>query len=255
VISTTIPTEPPILPSATIITPPIEDLLQTAQILLYEDIVANIEVRRYISVALDRLGLHYEDLGDAIGHLRDRMRTGAPNGKPWDLIIISAEDRGGIEGEFFQYMENSLNQGSAVILEAWYLDEIKDGTIKPILTSCGLEVAPYIGATGSSNDLILYPLIPNHPLLNEVISITDFKISDYYPYDELGNLMYLTGGGDGELIVGINKNTPNSDGVLAFCRGGQLILQTFSSHSYLEETMVPLWQNYIHSTLRIHFSR
>jgi len=41
--------------------------------------------------------------------------------------------------------------------------------------------------------------------------------------------------------------------VLATCYEGRVILQTFSNHDYRYNEIVPLWQNYIHYTLKNHF--
>jgi len=66
------------------------------------------------------------------------------------------------------------------------------------------------------------------------------------------DVMFLTGTGDAQLVLGTRPDEPNSYGVLAECYNGRLILQTMSTHNYLDETMVTLWANYIHYALRKH---
>jgi hypothetical protein len=43
------------------------------------------------------------------------------------------------------------------------------------------------------------------------------------------------------------------EGVLASCYSGRVIIQTFSDHDYDQADIVPLWENYIHYTLKNHF--
>jgi len=42
--------------------------------------------------------------------------------------------------------------------------------------------------------------------------------------------------------------------VLATCFEGRVIIQTFSDHDYHQADIIPLWQNYIHYTLKNHFA-
>jgi len=112
------------------------------------------------------------------------VRRGAPDNKPWDPVLIAAEERSGIQGEIFELLESVLARGSAVILETWYLDEIKEGAVKPILMRCGVGAAH-------------------------------------------------TGTADARIVVGARPEEPDS-------YGGQLIIQSFSMHNDLDETMVPL---------------
>jgi hypothetical protein len=46
---------------------------------------------------------------------------------------------------------------------------------------------------------------------------------------------------------------PGDAGVLASCYDGRVIIQTFSDHDYDQGDIIPLWQNYIHYTLKNHF--
>jgi hypothetical protein len=45
----------------------------------------------------------------------------------------------------------------------------------------------------------------------------------------------------------------SGEGVLASCFQGRVLIQTFCNHDYHEGDIVPLWQNYIHYTLKNHF--
>jgi hypothetical protein len=51
----------------------------------------------------------------------------------------------------------------------------------------------------------------------------------------------------------------NDEAVLATCYQGRVIIQTFSDHDYGQDNqdmgiLVPLWENYIHYTLKNHFA-
>ena len=63
-------------------------------------------------------------------------------GNPWDLVIIAVEYRAGISGEYFDYLMDVLNQGTSVIVEAYHLDQISQGTVSTILTKCGSPGLP-----------------------------------------------------------------------------------------------------------------
>lgn len=255
---TPLPTLPPPPTAAAITQPPqapsnIEELILNSSVLLYEDMAGNPEVFRYVAAALQRLGFRdgsYMDTGDAQGRFLTAMSGNAPSGRPWDLIIIANEDRDGIQGTFFEVLEPILNRGDTyVIMEMWHLDEIQEGTVKPILLRCGVNVFNWEGS--SSADLHLFAPDPNHPLLNEVVSVREFKLLDYWMfYYDLGDLMYLTGTGDAKVVLSSQPGDSTQAGVLTECYNGRLIMQTFSSHNYQDETMVSLWANYIHYALR-----
>ena len=136
------PTEPtvadPTDPPAGDPTPPsIEKLMEDADILLFEN-VTKIPLPRYIKQALDNLGLsrNYVDTKDATGNFKAQLLSGID----WDLVIAGVEARSAIQGEFFDYFNEQANDGTAVILELWDLDNIAGAKATAFLTNCGLEV-------------------------------------------------------------------------------------------------------------------
>ncbi len=230
-----------------------KEWMKSAQILVYEDIVVDPSLAQYVKKALDGMGLRYKWDGNAMGRFKSDLLAGAPNGQPWDLIIVASEWRENISGEYFEYLNNALNQGSSVIIEAFHLDDISEGTVSTILNHCGVQVYPYFPKTDSVNDVIVWPLpgASSHPVLtdpNAGMSFTKALDTWLWSYD-LGSLMAVTGQGDAQLLLGTKAQDAYQDGTLAVCLGGQLILQTFSSHSFPYQTMGPLWENYIHNTL------
>lgn len=224
--------------------------VQKAKILLFEDMVGDPKVRRYIKETLNRMELSYDDIGSAKGWLKERLLFGPEGGGTWDLIIIAVERRSGVSGEFFDYMSTALDNGSSIILEAFHLDKISQGKVKPILDKCGVTVENYIGQTHGSMDLLVWPLI-DHPILTQPNNYLNFSKTRYFwPPDDLGDLMDLTGEGDAQLLLGRDTTQPTKHGVLAVCMGGQLIIQTYSTHDYEMDTAMNAWENYIYNALQ-----
>ena len=208
--------------------------MKTASILLYEDMVGDPRVLRFVKEALDLMELPYEDVGNAQGWLKERLNIGASGGRPWDLIILAAELRAQVSGEYFEYLSTAMDQNTSVIIESWYLDAISEGTARPILKECGVKVKPYAGSYGSLMDLVLWPINGViHPVLTEPFNYVKLTNGTYFhDPDDLGSLMDLTGEGDAVLLVGRKIDEPSRFGAVAVCDGGQLTLQTFSSHNY-----------------------
>jgi hypothetical protein len=236
----------------------INELMQNAQILVYEDMVSDPTEYRYVKRTLDAMGLHYKDDGNAQGWLKSDLLGNSPAGKPWDLVIIAAETRTDVTGEYFDYINSVLNKGTPVILESWILDSVSQGSISPILAKCGVQVYPYFPKTFSVNDVLMWPIpsTSQHPIMNDPNSGMKFTRArdKWIPSLDLGSKMALTGGGDAIFLIGTNAQSDFKDGTLAVCNNGHLIIQTFSSHSFEWQTMYPLWENYITNALKVRFS-
>lgn len=235
----------------------INELMQNAQILLFEDAIADPTLQRYVKQTLESMGLRYKDDGNAIGWLKNDLLSGSPAGKPWDLVILAIEARGNVSGEYFEYLQDVLNKGTSVILEAWHLDAISKGKVSPILTKCGVQVYPYFPKNADLTDVVLYPYAAaeTHPIMadpNRGLTFTK-SLNTWLFFGDLGSLMAYTGQGDAIFLLGRDPQNQVKDGALATCMNGQLILQTFSSHSFSYERMGPLWENYITNALRVRF--
>lgn len=207
-----------------------------ARILLHEDIVQSEGLAEpYVRKALEAGGYDYETTGGNIGTLKDMLK------QHWDLVIIAAEMKANLQGEFFTLMNKHLYDGGALVLETWLLDKIAANEFQYLLASCGLEVA---GDFPASIDRGVYWTDPAHPLLNSPNA--GINLNDFVKFWEgdLGDLLKPGPGGDGQ-IIGSTTGSKVSDGVLASCLGGRFILQTFSTHDHPEADMVPLWENYI----------
>jgi len=252
------PQQPPTQAAAPTSQQPAGDLqtmMKSAKILLYEDIVNDPSESRYVQKTLKAMGLNFKDDGSAKGWLKNDLLGGAPGGGPWDLVILAIETRGQVSGEYFEYLNDVLNQGTSVILEAWHLDQISGGTVSMILTKCGIQVYPYFPKTGQSLDVVVWPIsgASGHPILsdpNSGMSFTRARTKWIWSGD-LGDRMALTGNGDAILLMGTNPSENYKDGVLATCMNGQLTHMGFSSHSFEYQTMYPLWENMITNALRV----
>jgi len=245
-------TQPPDVSTTEEPAPPAEDFetfKDNAKILLFEDMVNFPAVRRYVKDALDNMGLDYKDDGSAKGWLKSDLLGGN-----WDLVIIALEVRSNVSGEYFTYINQALDNGSAVILEIWYIDRISRGEISKTLSRCGVEFEKdYWGRTGTATDYIQWPLPGknDHPILNEPNKGIGYTNVAAFWFGDLGDFIKVSGKkDDAELLLGTIATEKNSHGTLAVCNGGKFIIQTFSSHDYAMEESEALWENYIHNTLK-----
>ena len=255
------PTQPPAQPPTQPPQPPpadFEQQMKSASILLYEDMVEIPAEYRYVKRTLDSMGMRYKDDGNAMGWLKSDLLGGSPSGGPWDLVIIAAEFREQVSGEFFDYLTDVMNQGSSVIVEAWYLDQVSQGKVSTILSKCGVQVYQYFPKSGSINDVVVWPLpgASSHPILtqpNGGLTFTKARDTWLWTFD-LGDHTAYTGRGDAQILLGTDAQDGNNDGVLTVCMGGQLTLMTFSSHSFPFDIMYPLWENMIYNALKIRLT-
>lgn len=231
-----------------------EAWLVDAKILLYEDAVNAPFLARYVKDALDNMDLEYKDDGSAVGWLKSDLL-----GSEWDLVILALEDPGiPPMGEYFGYLQEAINKGTAVVMEIWFLDIVGRGEVARVLSDCGVEFESDYGlSTGSVNDLINWPLPDKagHPIFNE--PNTGFRwtnIAAIRGPDDLGDFIKLSGKkDDAELLLGAIATEKNTHGTLAVCKGGKFIIQTFHTHNLAYEEAVPLWENYIYNTLKAKY--
>jgi hypothetical protein len=210
-------------------------------------------VYRFIKGALDSMGLSYVDVKDALGHYKEQLLSGGPGGEGWDLIISGKELRTSVQGEFYVYLNDALNQGSSVIIEEWDMDSIGGGKLNMILSRCGVELQKdWLDVP--MNEQLLFPINGTHSIHhnpNEGISLTN--PSGYWNWTDLGDLMRLTPGSSAQLLWGARTNIYDSYGTAAVCLEGQLIIQSYSSHSYGQDRIERMWQNYVYHALKTRY--
>ncbi|MBN2547822.1 MAG: hypothetical protein JXB15_01590 [Anaerolineales bacterium] len=236
----------------------LDSMMKSANILLYEDMVGKLDTNRYVKDTLDGMGLPYKDDGSAKGWLKSDVTSGAPGGKPWDLIIIAAEIKGGWQGEFFDYVEDAISKGTSVIFEVWYINEMAGGAAHSLLSKCGVDLdRNWINVPPAA--LAMFPLVSDDPILNTPNTLSFTATTSYWyvaksktDIDE-GDWLKITGGGDAQLLVGTTAGNTTSHGTVTVCMERKLILQTFSSHSLTFNTMKLVWENYIYNALKVRF--
>lgn len=246
-----VPTETPPPAAAPTATPApdMDELIQNANILLFEDVAGYYDLTRWVRDALDAEGYKYTDVGDAVGNFKSEILSG----KKWDLVIVAAEARSGFQGELFEYLGDAINRDVAVIIETWYLDEMALGPISDITSQCGVRFQKdWMNPDRNSRSIVWFD--PDHPLFHEPNE--GFSLVHYSPYweDDAGDLMMnRSGGGNGELLAGLYTWEKGSYSLLATCYEGRVIIQSFSTHDYRKSDMTDLWQNYVYYTLKNHF--
>jgi hypothetical protein len=243
VIPTEVPTATPDLEAE------FEAWLPNARILLFEDIAPYIGyfgVKRNVKEALDGLNLNYKDTREFVGRYKTELLA-----EDWDLIIQSGESRSGATGEFFDYLDEELDSGTSVIVEMWQLDSLHNGRVSQLLSRCGLAYQDdWVSAI--SDDRTLY-WVSESPILhepNEDISLTRYK---NFWYDDVGDFVELEPGSNSIILAGRDKGNSSADGTLMVCNDGQFILQTYSSHDYIEGEVIKVWQNLIYAALKHRF--
>lgn len=240
------PVEPTAAPTDTEIppepTPDLEKQMKSANILVFEDTQ---NIGNWIQQALDSAGYDYVHVGDAVGHFMENLNSGIA----WDLIIIGAESKSGVRGEFWDEVSDQLDRGASVIVEIWYLDQTINGRIKPLMTRCGLDFQKDIALADS-----IYWLEPTHPIFNEPNTVMPLLHYSRYWSSQSGDLIKLRSGSEATLLAGTQKSRNADYGQIATCLDGQFIIQTFSNHDYPRSDIQLLWQNYVDYALRKRFS-
>ncbi len=238
--STQQPEPPAVLPT------PTEDLearMKSAKILLYEDTALILDP--WIREALNGMGLTYTNVDDYLGHFMENL-----NGPTdWDLIIVGAEWKEAVRGEFWDVINDHINNRNAsVILEVWYLDQYRDAPLRLLLTNCGVQYQSDQGLAES-----IYWLQPDHPIFSEPNLVEPLIHYSRYWDRQSGDKIKLAGSGDATMLAGLKVNDKSASGQIAVCRGGQVIVQTFSNHDYHEDQIIPLWQNYVYHALKARY--
>jgi len=229
-------------------------LIKASNILVYEDVVGDptlVPIVGNVVNAMNFSGGRVINTGDAMGRFRDHINSATQ----WDLVIVAGEVRSSFSGELFEMLYDHIDNGGAVIIEVWYLDEVSEGKIAPILSDCGVRFFRDWGRDVSYDPYkySIYWLDTSHPLL----STPNIAQAPSYPYpewfDDAGDLLELGPGGDATLVGGLYPSRKSDYGVLASCMGGRMVIQTFSTHDYKAEITRTLWENYITYTLTKHY--
>ncbi len=218
-------------------------LKKDAKILVYED-TQNIGL--WIRDALDGMNLKYTHVGDSLGTFMENLNSGIA----WDLIIVGAESKTSVQGEFWDVISERVSRNNtALIAEVWYLDLLGEGRIKPLLTGCGVRFQRDWPLAES-----IYWLQSDQPVFNTPNTSMPLIHYNIYWNAQAGDLIKLAPGSKATLLAGTFQKQKSDYGVLATCYEGRVILQTFSNHDYRRDEIMLLWQNYVYNTLKNRFA-
>ena len=233
--------------------PDFDTWMSSASILLFEDMASDFSVYRFIQLALDGMNVSYTDVRDALGHYKNQILSAGPGGQGWDLIISGKEQRTGVQGEFYVYLNDALNIGSSVIIEEWDMDSISGGTLSSILNRCGVRFQEdwfdetldeqLLFAVDGTNPIHHYP--------NEGISLTN--PNGFWNWTDLGDKMMLSPGSQAKPLWVARSGVKDRHLVAVSCMDGRLIIQTYGTHSYGQDRVVMMWQNYIYNALKARY--
>jgi hypothetical protein len=231
------PTDTPVPTPNPTSTPDVDSSIKSAKILLYEDTVWE---GLWVKAALDDAGYSYymsKGTGDFMNKLASK----------WDLVIIAAEERSAVSGEFWDVLVPMVNNGTALIYETWTLSTQGQGKVKQLLDGCGVEFQYKVN---SALPIIYYA--PDHEVFTHPNQISEIRVAQYWTSDNI-NLVKLANTGDAQILGGTDLKDHSSFGVITTCYGGRVILSTFSNHDYKSDDVKALWQNYVYFTLKNHF--
>ncbi len=226
-----------------------DDWLDDVDILLYDDMFGLGE-SPIIENAIDGLGLgsNTKNVGGAMGDFLSNMNSATK----WDLIIVAAESRDAISGEYFDVLADQIDRGTSIIIEIWYIDDISQGRIQPVMQRCGISFFRDWWRDIGDNvvDFVVYLLDQDDPMFSQPNTIQMLVPSRSYiwVYD-IGDMLEINAGSDAILLGGTQPKQYSSYGAIAECLDGRMVWQTFSTHDYQYQDMINLWQNYIHNTL------
>jgi len=222
----------------------VESLIRSANVLVYEN-TDEYGIGMWTQDALDNLGIKYTQTGSYSGRFMEYLNSGTK----YNLIIVNAEAKDRISGEFWDVINTRLTRDkAALIAEIWYLDTEANGPISRILSGCGIRYQKDYSVADS-----IYWWESTHPIFNEPNTVLPLLHYNRYWENQTGDQIRLGGSGDATLLAGLAAQKSSQEAVLATCYDGRVIIQTFSDHDYDQADIIPLWENYIHYTLKNHF--
>jgi hypothetical protein len=215
-----------------------------AKVLIFED-TDELGIGNWIEDTVRRMGIkNYVQTYDRSGDFMEQLNSPIK----WDLIIVGAESKTKIQGEFWDAIMEQVNKKAAVIAEVWYLDLLGNGRIKNFTSECGVAYA-------SNYDLAesIYWWDTESPVFTTPNIVTPLIHYNRYWDAQCGDKVRTTGSGDAQLLAGWKVKPDSRGGLITACMGGRTIIQSFSNHDYHEDQIKDLWENYITYTLTNHF--
>ena len=250
------PQSVPVTPQPTQTTPvqDINSIIKSANILVFEDIRGYPALLPLVHQAI--IGMNFSggkiiEVGDAVGNFMTELNSPTK----WDLIIVAAEARSGVKGEFWDLILQQAKNNVALAIEVWYIDKDYFDKLNYLMDECGITLQKNWSrpSTYQPLDYSIYWLQPQHPLFSIYKTVGPLVTPVIYWPGDAGDLIKLTSGSNAELLAGTQPNEKSTYGTLATCMNGRMVMQTFSTHDYQPDKTVALWQNYIYYTLMNHF--
>ncbi len=232
-----------------------ENRIRNAKVLILEDIACDPVLIPRIGTAVENLGMNQElvqNLNCGSGKFVEALNSG----EEWDLIIVATEQRTEARLDIWEALYDYAMDGTAIIIEAWYLEEIQGGTIAPLLEECGVKVHAdwHRKIEDEAYTYVIYDVADNqHELFNRPEKVTLPMIPRFYWAEDVGDLIQILPDGHAAIIGGLHKSHSSYYGLVTECMEKRMVLQTFSTHNYKKYDTIYLWQNYIFNTLLAHF--
>jgi predicted flap endonuclease-1-like 5' DNA nuclease len=221
-----------------------DEKIRNAKVLIFED--TSIQgIGQWIEDTVRRMGIkNYTQTNDFSGDFMEQLNSPTK----WDLILVGAESKTKIQGEFWDAIMERVDKKVAIVAEVWYLDLLGGGRIKAFTSECGVGYA-------SNYDLAesIYWWDIESPVFTTPNIVDPLIHYNRYWANQCGDKMRITGGGDAQMLAGYRLKPDSRGGFIASCMGGRTIIQTFSNHDYHEDQIKDLWENYITYTLTNHF--
>jgi hypothetical protein len=232
-----------------------EQRIYNARVLILEDIVGHPVLVPRLDAVIERMGMNTDNVynyHDASGLFVEALEAG----EEWDLIIVATEKRTDARLAIWETLHEYAQNGTAIIVEAWYLDEISGGSIKPLLDDCGVKVHNNWFRDESHeayNFVVVDVADNNHRLFNRPRKVNMPLIPTFYWEGDVGDQMLVLPLGHAAIIGGLNTRHSIYYGLITECLEERMVLQTFSTHDYRKTDTMNLWENYIFNTLLAHF--
>lgn len=233
-----------------------ENRIYNARVLILEDIACDPVLIPRIGMAVEELGMNPElvyNYNCATGDFVEKLNEG----EEWDLIIIATEQRTEARLDIWEALYDYAMDGTAIVIEAWYLEEIQGGSIQPLLDECGVRVHAdwHRKIEDEAYTYVIYDVADNnHEIFNRLKQVTMPMIPRFYWADDVGDLIEVLPEKSGVAILGgLHKSHSTYYGLITECMDKRMILQTFPTHNYKKYDTIYLWENYIYNTLLAHF--
>jgi len=238
--------------------PGLEERIQGANILIYEDL-GNANLVPRISRAIELLKLSGGKVVNTNGNLSTFI-THFNSPVAWDLVIIAAESRDiihlgslGVYNQVVRHVEN----GGALIVESWNMDEDSSDLASYIEDKCAIRVEKnWVRLQGSTNmaDYVLNNLNQGMPVFDYPYKINLPMQPTIYWNGDVGDLISKNKGSKALFATGLISKDPSRYGLLTSCDKGRLLLQSFATHDYRLFESTELWANDIHYVLSNYFN-